>query len=219
MLENTPKINRWQDKHAHILNAATSVFAQSGFQNTSMDDIAEFAGVSKITIYKHFHNKDFLFRTVMKPLLSLMDNFPFSSISTSDPLPQQIFFILKSWITLLLSPSALKPCQQLFKTDALFKDLKQTLWHHCNQPMDNLMVEMIGSHTPSFPNAELTAKLLMSAVREQIILPAWFQFKEPLMEGEIDPCLKEILSFLNASEKLHSHFPHPKSSLKEPLFF
>ena len=45
-----------------IREAAARLFMSEGFERTSMDGIANAAGVSKQTIYSHFNNKDELFR-------------------------------------------------------------------------------------------------------------------------------------------------------------
>ena len=39
------------------------LFLTEGFERTSMDSIAQAAGVSKQTVYSHFANKDDLFRS------------------------------------------------------------------------------------------------------------------------------------------------------------
>lgn len=49
------------EKRAAILRAAKQLFAQAGFEGTSMDAIAQAAAVSKLTLYSHFADKDALF--------------------------------------------------------------------------------------------------------------------------------------------------------------
>lgn len=49
-----------QQKHAAILQAAARLFMQQGFERVTMDAIASEAGVSKLTIYNHFADKDSL---------------------------------------------------------------------------------------------------------------------------------------------------------------
>jgi AcrR family transcriptional regulator len=46
--------------HDQILEAALTLFARRGLDNTSMDAIADAAGVSKATIYNHWADKDAL---------------------------------------------------------------------------------------------------------------------------------------------------------------
>lgn len=48
-----------------IFNAAIEVFAESGFDQAKMDDIARAAGVAKGTIYYHFKSKEELFVGLM----------------------------------------------------------------------------------------------------------------------------------------------------------
>jgi len=53
-----------QGKRHAIVRAAFEAFAEHGFR-LSLDEIAERASVSKVTIYSHFTNKEELFRTVI----------------------------------------------------------------------------------------------------------------------------------------------------------
>jgi len=58
---NTPGRPKDPAKRAAILNAAKGMFLQHGYEGTSMDAIAAAAGVSKLTVYSHFKDKDTLF--------------------------------------------------------------------------------------------------------------------------------------------------------------
>lgn len=53
-------------KHAAILDAATRVFLDSGYDAASMDAIAREAGVSKQTVYSHFGGKEALFGAIIR---------------------------------------------------------------------------------------------------------------------------------------------------------
>ena len=54
------------EKRAAILTAAKALFIRNAFAGTSMDAIAADAGVSKLTVYSHFGDKDNLFREVIR---------------------------------------------------------------------------------------------------------------------------------------------------------
>jgi len=54
------------EKRAAILLAAKTLFIRNAFAGTSMDAIASEAGVSKLTVYSHFGDKDNLFREVIR---------------------------------------------------------------------------------------------------------------------------------------------------------
>lgn len=49
------------EKRARILQAAKAIFLKSGYHGTSMNQIAQEAGVTKLTVYNHFQDKANLF--------------------------------------------------------------------------------------------------------------------------------------------------------------
>ena len=52
-------------KRQSILDAAKSLFLTKGYANTSMDAVAGLAGVSKLTVYSHFTDKETLFSSAI----------------------------------------------------------------------------------------------------------------------------------------------------------
>ncbi|SHH28415.1 TetR/AcrR family transcriptional regulator [Ferrimonas marina] len=52
---------RSEQKRQQIVASASALFMQQGYVTTSMDEIAQHAGVSKQTVYAHFGSKDELF--------------------------------------------------------------------------------------------------------------------------------------------------------------
>ena len=53
--------SRSEEKRQQIFDTAADLFADRGYEGTSMDQIAEAAGVSKQTVYSHFGDKQGLF--------------------------------------------------------------------------------------------------------------------------------------------------------------
>ena len=53
-------------KRENIVRAANGLFMKNGYSLTSMEAVAKNAGVSKLTIYSHFANKDELFKEVIR---------------------------------------------------------------------------------------------------------------------------------------------------------
>ncbi len=66
-----PRIVDKEAKKNEIVNAAMRVFAQKGFANTKMSDIARAAKIGKGTIYEYFNNKNDIFE---QGFLSLMES-------------------------------------------------------------------------------------------------------------------------------------------------
>ncbi|MEM7164560.1 MAG: TetR/AcrR family transcriptional regulator [Planctomycetota bacterium] len=63
----TPKRDTSRKRH-EILDAAAREFQAVGYDNTSMDRIADSAGASKRTVYNHFASKELLFEAVFDRL-------------------------------------------------------------------------------------------------------------------------------------------------------
>jgi AcrR family transcriptional regulator len=54
------------ERRAQLLDVALRVFGERGFHDTSMNDIAEAAGVTKPVLYQHFGSKRALFLEVLR---------------------------------------------------------------------------------------------------------------------------------------------------------
>ena len=65
--------SRGARKRAAILEAAQHVFFANGYVGTSMDQVAAMAAVSKQTVYKHFTDKEALFREVVTNVVRARD--------------------------------------------------------------------------------------------------------------------------------------------------
>lgn len=62
---NTPGRPKDPEKRAAILEAAMQLFPSRGYDGVSMDAIAQAAGVSKLTVYSHFEDKEALFSSAV----------------------------------------------------------------------------------------------------------------------------------------------------------
>ena len=58
-------IERGQSTRARLVAVATELFAERGFENTSVELVLERAGASKGSLYHHFANKEALFEAVL----------------------------------------------------------------------------------------------------------------------------------------------------------
>jgi AcrR family transcriptional regulator len=64
--EDDPKAALMSRKRAQIVDAALKAFLEHGYAESSVNRIAEDAGVSIKTLYRHFESKDDLFSAVMQ---------------------------------------------------------------------------------------------------------------------------------------------------------
>ena len=57
-----------QERKEQIIDAAIKVFSENGFKGTKTREIAEACEVSEATIFKHFRNKEDLYRSIIKKI-------------------------------------------------------------------------------------------------------------------------------------------------------
>lgn len=73
------------EKRQRILNAAKSLFLKCGYQGSSMNQIAQEAGVTKLTVYNHFQDKANLFVCAIAATCDeLIEAHPFNLQAGSD---------------------------------------------------------------------------------------------------------------------------------------
>ncbi|WP_310196160.1 TetR/AcrR family transcriptional regulator [Pseudomonas hunanensis] len=95
-------------KRQAILEAAKALFLSLGYANTSMDAVAAAAGVSKLTVYSHFTDKQTLFGSaVMATCQSQLPELIFE-LPDDVPLDQVLLNIARGFQALISSDESVK---------------------------------------------------------------------------------------------------------------
>jgi len=91
-------------KRAAILAAAAELFAQEAFETVTMEVVAAQAGVSKMTVYSHFTDKETLFETIVTSVSDEMIRaFP-APEQSNEQLDERLTRIGTTFLTILLGP-------------------------------------------------------------------------------------------------------------------
>ena len=115
-------------KRAAILDAAKRMFVCHGFDGVSMDQIAAEAGVSKLTVYSHFGDKESLFAAAVK---SHCENLLPSSLfapSPGTPLRQRLLDIARAFYAMVSSPEAVAGHRMLCTPQLAGTALSRMFW-------------------------------------------------------------------------------------------
>ncbi len=75
-------------RREQLLSVASTIFAQSGFNATTMDDIADAAGVTKPLLYQHFASKRALYQELVDNVAQTVSE-TIAKAATSAPGPRQ----------------------------------------------------------------------------------------------------------------------------------
>lgn len=96
------------EKRARILQAAKAIFLKSGYHGTSMNQIAQEAGVTKLTVYNHFQDKVNLFIcAITETCEETLDTKQFDLDRSAD-FYQTLFIVCSRALQIIYSPEALK---------------------------------------------------------------------------------------------------------------
>lgn len=91
-----------RDSRGQILTAAEAIFAVKGFHLTTMEEIAERAGVAKGTVFYNFGSKAELFATVLKDGMQYLMDAMRKEVETDRPPLEQIASIIDLHVSTLL---------------------------------------------------------------------------------------------------------------------
>ena len=94
-------------KRAAILDAAKRMFTAHGFERVSMDQIAAEAGVSKLTVYSHFGDKETLFSAAISAKCEEQLAGGLFVVDPGSSLREQLLGIGRAFLALINSEEAL----------------------------------------------------------------------------------------------------------------
>lgn len=89
-----------------IQGAAAALFLAQGFQGTSMDAVAQQAGVSKQTVYSHFANKEALFSACIRAKVSGY-GFDETALVDEPDVRQALLGVARRFVELMLDPDVI----------------------------------------------------------------------------------------------------------------
>jgi TetR/AcrR family transcriptional repressor of mexJK operon len=95
------------EKRAAILQAAKRLFTTQGFDGTSMDAIAAAAGVSKLTVYSHYQDKERLFTAAVECVCQEQLPPEIFNADLKGPIRKQLLAIAKAFFALITSEEAI----------------------------------------------------------------------------------------------------------------
>jgi AcrR family transcriptional regulator len=78
-----------------IFNSAVKLFKKQGFQNTTVQQITDHAGVAKGTFFNYFHSKESVLHLVGQSQLKLLHAFYKEAIDSSESIEENLYKLFK----------------------------------------------------------------------------------------------------------------------------
>jgi AcrR family transcriptional regulator len=90
-----PRPDVTEERRTQILEAAMQVFAERGFHQARMDDIAERSGLSKGALYLYYTSKDAIIAALMRSLFTLELRGTRALLDAPDPVAERLIAITR----------------------------------------------------------------------------------------------------------------------------
>ena len=124
----TPGRPKDLEKGAAILEAAKRLFIAQGFDGTSMDQIAAGAGVSKLTVYSHFGDKETLFAAAAKAYCEQQLPTSMFEAHPEVPLRERLLQIARAFFAMVSAPEAVSAHRILCSPQMAESPIPQMFW-------------------------------------------------------------------------------------------
>jgi AcrR family transcriptional regulator len=121
----------------HFLNAAEACFDRYGIAKTTMDDIAQMAGVSRPTVYRHFDDRESLIVAVIfrraKALVAKAQKQILKQKTFEDRLVEGLALLVSvgrkdPFVQMLVNPDQMGLANQMFGASSTAVDLTLEMW-------------------------------------------------------------------------------------------
>lgn len=125
-----PALGRPKDpaKRAAILSAAKQLFAEHGMDGVSMDQIAQAAGVSKLTVYSHFGDKDGLLAAAVQAHCEQEMPMKLFEPLPDVPLRERLLDIARAFYAMVSCPQAVAGHRMLCAPNGLSPNMARLFW-------------------------------------------------------------------------------------------
>ncbi|MDH0564307.1 TetR/AcrR family transcriptional regulator [Acinetobacter courvalinii] len=166
------------EKRAKILQAAKSIFLKMGYHATNMNQIAKEAGVTKLTVYNHFQDKNNLFMCAIEESCEESIRTKQFQLTADSDFKQALVLMCQRALSIIYLPEALKLDCLLFELAAeqspltrQFFDASHTRMCHvwCDFFEQAIGFKFIQADEP-IKQTELIISLMLGIRHQQVLL-------------------------------------------------
>ncbi len=126
------------EKHQRILDAAKILFLECGYDGCSMNKIAQKAGVTKLTVYNHFQDKETLFTGAISETCDSFINARPIALNPGSDFLQALQHACEVTLKLVNLPEALKMEYLLLELASQHNPLAQQFYNASHQKLSAL---------------------------------------------------------------------------------
>lgn len=204
--DNPEGSSRWSRKSAAILEAARHLFFAQGYVGTSMDQVAATAAVSKQTVYKHFSDKEALFREVVTSIVRAQDGGITAEFfsEAEGSIEERLRSFARDFVKGVMQPDVLKLRRLVIGEAGRFPELGQSFYDlgpkRAAEQLGLALRDVAAGQGPALENPELAAEHLLSLIlsiplNQAMLLGDEISFTEVALERYAD---EGVAAFMRA---------------------
>jgi len=130
-------------KRAAILDAAKRMFVGQGFERVSMDQIAAEAGVSKLTVYSHFGDKESLFAEAVRAHCEQGMPTSLFVAEPETPVRERLTAIGNAFFAMIMTPEAIAGHRILCSPQVATSSMPAMFWEAGPQRVQQGFAELL----------------------------------------------------------------------------
>jgi AcrR family transcriptional regulator len=153
-------------RRAVIVESASEIFAECGYDGASIDEIARRSGISAPVLYDHFPSKVALFREVLAGEYARLRDAWLTTFAGSGPLPQRFAAALDAWFAHV--EQRRKSIPVLFQVPTADKGARQAQLDTTRASRSALapfVAEMMGESEVDELGAEMLVEIIAASLR------------------------------------------------------
>ena len=197
---------RDSSKSKAILEAASELFVEQGFDGTSMDGVARRAGVSKQTVYSHYASKEYLFAEAVRAAIGTY--YPEKALASleSHTLEGDLKAVCHVLASLLMDKRAIAMFRLLVAAGAKGSAMGEIFWKSgpadIQAQISSFLASWVERGELEIENTEKAGQQLVALVKEPAHFRIAIGIQDPLNAEEIEDSVEDaVASFLKLYRK------------------
>lgn len=178
-----------------IIDAALAVFSEKGYEAASTRDIAEKTGVNEITLFRHFGNKENLFREVLNakvPTSLLSDDV---NRRLTGHLREDLSFLAKNYLEIhLKNLDFIRIGIMEVPRNPFCANVVRTIPERLEEHLANYLADLAARHEIRDANYKLLARMFYGLLFQQVMLICSFGDDSGTLRAGSDELIDTLVS-------------------------
>ncbi|GHH60745.1 MULTISPECIES: TetR/AcrR family transcriptional regulator [Gammaproteobacteria] len=186
-------------KRAAILNAARTLFFEQGYAGVSMDGIAALAGVSKLTVYSHFGDKDTLFGEAIRAQCQQMMPDDLFQHELQGSLREQLLEIGSAFFAMISTDAAIATHRMMLSPGTGDDHIRRMFWeagpHRTQQAMADFLAARVRAGELAIDDLNLAASQFFQLLKGDLHITMMCGVRPPPSPEEVQHHLAASVDF------------------------